>query len=39
MTPDEVHQMGLDSSQTLHAQMDPILKRIGYTQGHGRRSA
>ncbi|WDI31460.1 DUF885 family protein [Hyphococcus flavus] len=33
MTPDEVHQMGLDELASLHAQMDPILKSIGYEDG------
>ncbi|MBT8469053.1 MAG: DUF885 domain-containing protein [Deltaproteobacteria bacterium] len=33
MSPDEVHQMGLDELAGLHARMDPILRSIGYTQG------
>ncbi|WP_211316903.1 DUF885 domain-containing protein [Arenicella xantha] len=33
MSPDEVHQMGLDELASLHARMDPILRSIGYTQG------
>lgn len=33
MTPDEVHQQGLDELAALHARMDPILRRIGYTRG------
>jgi len=33
MTPDEVHQMGLDELRTLQGRMDPILKGLGYTQG------
>jgi uncharacterized protein (DUF885 family) len=33
MTPDEVHQMGLDQLNELHGRMDPILKKLGYTQG------
>lgn len=33
MTPEEVHQMGLDELRGLHARMDPILRSIGYTQG------
>ena len=32
-SPDEVHQIGLDTLKVLHAQMDAILKRIGYTKG------
>ncbi|MEZ5959988.1 MAG: DUF885 family protein [Hyphomonadaceae bacterium] len=33
MTPDEVHEMGLEELRALHAQMDPILREIGYTEG------
>ena len=33
MTPDEIHQLGLDTLKSLHAQMDPILRSIGYTEG------
>jgi uncharacterized protein (DUF885 family) len=33
MTPDEVHQMGLEQLAELHGRMDPILKSLGYTQG------
>jgi uncharacterized protein (DUF885 family) len=33
LTPDEVHQMGLEQLKELHGRMDPILKRLGYTQG------
>jgi uncharacterized protein (DUF885 family) len=33
MTPDEIHQMGLDQVAELHGRMDPILKKLGYTQG------
>ena len=33
MTPEEVHQMGLDELKALHGRMDPILKQIGYTKG------
>ncbi|WP_017931835.1 DUF885 domain-containing protein [Robiginitomaculum antarcticum] len=33
MSPDEVHQMGLDELASLQAQMDPILKSIGYSKG------
>ena len=33
MTPDEVHQMGRDELAELHGRMDPILKKLGYTQG------
>ena len=33
MTPDEVHQMGLDELRALQARMDPILRSLGYTKG------
>jgi uncharacterized protein (DUF885 family) len=33
MTSDEVHEMGRSELQRLHAQMDEILKGIGYSQG------
>ncbi len=33
MAPDEVHEMGRSELQRLHAQMDEILKQIGYSQG------
>ena len=33
MSPDEVHQMGLDELASLHGRMDPILRSIGYTNG------
>lgn len=33
MTPDEVHQMGLEELASLHAKMDPILRSLGYTKG------
>ncbi|QDP20248.1 DUF885 domain-containing protein [Sphingomonas xanthus] len=33
MTPEEIHQMGLRELAELHGQMDPILRKIGYTQG------
>ncbi|HET7696092.1 MAG TPA: DUF885 domain-containing protein [Vicinamibacterales bacterium] len=33
MSPDEIHQMGLSELERLHAQMDGILKDIGYAQG------
>ncbi len=33
LTPDEIHQQGLDELKTLHGRMDPILREIGYTQG------
>jgi uncharacterized protein (DUF885 family) len=33
MSPDEIHQLGITTLRGLHAQMDTILKGIGYTQG------
>jgi len=33
MTPQEVHQMGLDELRELHGRMDPILRSIRYTEG------
>lgn len=33
MSPDEVHQMGLDELASLQARMEPILQSIGYTEG------
>ena len=33
MTPDEIHQMGLDQVGELHGRMDVILKSLGYTKG------
>lgn len=33
MSADEVHQMGLDELAKLHAEMDPILRDLGYKEG------
>ncbi len=33
LSPQEIHQIGLDELQALHARMDPILRSLGYTQG------
>ena len=33
MSPDDVHQMGLEELADLHAEMDPILRDLGYTDG------
>lgn len=33
MTPDEIHTMGREELAELHGRMDPILKKLGYTQG------
>lgn len=33
LSPDEVHQMGIDELSSLQARMEPILRSIGYTEG------
>ncbi len=33
MSPEEVHQMGLDQVRELQGRMDPILRGLGYTTG------
>jgi uncharacterized protein (DUF885 family) len=33
MSPDEIHQLGIETLAGLHAQMDRILRKIGYTKG------
>lgn len=33
MTPEEVHAMGRSELAELHGRMDPILRKLGYTQG------
>jgi uncharacterized protein (DUF885 family) len=33
MSPDEIHQLGITTLRGLHAQMDTILKGVGYTKG------
>lgn len=33
MSPDEVHQLGLDELKRLQSEMDVILRGLGYTQG------
>ncbi len=33
LSPDEVHQMGLEQLAELQGRMDPLLKSLGYTQG------
>ena len=33
MTPDEIHELGRSELRDLHAQMDTILKEVGYSQG------
>jgi uncharacterized protein (DUF885 family) len=33
MSPEEVHQLGIETLKGLHARMDPILRGAGYTRG------
>lgn len=33
MSPDEIHEQGLEELAELHSRMDPILRDIGYSQG------
>lgn len=33
LSPDEVHERGLEELEALHARMEPILRSIGYTEG------
>jgi uncharacterized protein (DUF885 family) len=33
MTPDEIHQLGIDTLAKLHGEMDVILKDLGYAEG------
>jgi uncharacterized protein (DUF885 family) len=33
MTPDEVHEMGMQELRDLQVRMEPILRSVGYTQG------
>lgn len=33
LSPDEIHKQGLAELDELHGQMDPILRKIGYTKG------
>ncbi|GMN02606.1 DUF885 domain-containing protein [Erythrobacter sp. MTPC3] len=33
LTPDEIHNQGLEELELLHDRMDPILREIGYTSG------
>lgn len=33
LTPDEIHNQGLEELAELHGRMDPILREIGYTKG------
>ena len=33
LTPDQIHEQGLEELEALHARMDPILREIGYTSG------
>lgn len=33
LTADQIHQQGLEELEALHARMDPILRKIGFTDG------
>ncbi|MEO0870681.1 MAG: DUF885 domain-containing protein [Pseudomonadota bacterium] len=33
LSPDEIHEQGLEELAELHGRMDPILKELGYTKG------
>ncbi|MBD58907.1 MAG: DUF885 domain-containing protein [Citromicrobium sp.] len=33
LSPDEIHEQGLEELEALHARMDPILRDIGYDSG------
>src|SRR6185503_17342677 len=33
MSPDEIHELGRSEQQRLHAEMDAILQKLGYSQG------
>lgn len=33
LTPDEIHRMGLEQLEQIHARMDPLLRGLGYMQG------
>jgi len=33
MTPEAIHQLGLETLKSLHARMDPILRQLGYSKG------
>lgn len=33
LSPDEIHELGLEELAALHARMDPILVSLGYTSG------
>ncbi|WP_340586728.1 DUF885 domain-containing protein [Erythrobacter alti] len=34
MSPDEIHELGMDTLADIHGQMDPILRSLGYTEGN-----
>ena len=34
MSPAEIHELGIDTLADIHAQMDPILRSLGYTEGN-----
>ncbi|HEY7613323.1 MAG TPA: DUF885 domain-containing protein [Gemmatimonadales bacterium] len=33
LSPDQVHELGRSELERLHAQMDPLLRKLGYSQG------
>lgn len=33
LTPDQIHEQGLEELEALHARMDPILREVGFTTG------
>lgn len=33
LSPDEIHELGRDELEKIHARMDPLLRDIGYTSG------
>ncbi|VVT19712.1 DUF885 domain-containing protein [Erythrobacter sp. EC-HK427] len=34
MSPAEIHELGIDTLADIHAEMDPILRSLGYTEGN-----
>lgn len=34
MSPDEIHELGIDTLEGIHSRMDPILRSLGYTEGN-----
>ena len=33
LSPDQIHELGIEELNALHGRMDPILKSVGYSQG------